>query len=472
MSDAITRGLALAIATAPLLIACGGGKASDPAAINTPQCSGSSCPVQGPPPQGTVASLCPATADIGSSTYLGGAGSGEVVSLNINATAMTYTLTWLQSPIPLHTGEVTPTRAGVTITGAVVHPPTGTLPTAEQTRCAFVLTPGSGTAAVDGSTYTTQSTFNQANPPMVLVGLGVAGGGIPGAAIQYNGFQPTAAALGPQLSSLLGINLFPVAARSFDFYPFLGFASVDTNLADMKGDYNALFYHLQPSNKYATVATTAQESFDGAGNCSVPSGATNTACESTGQTWTAVSGQSYFSSADAPRLMPGPSLLGGLVTFPIAASANMILGKVNGQVVPLVVRTGQVDPNNLVVDDESGIAMLASATQIQSGAINGGYVGADSNFDYTATLLQGAGGTFVNPSTSAAESAFALDYTQQHLGLINVTDKQGNTGSLIASGGLYAIFINGEENGGVTATSANSDTLNLPYFGIGAQISN
>lgn len=470
MSDAINRGLAMAIALAPLLVACGGGNASNPSAINTPQCSGSSCPVQGPPPQGTVAPLCPATAEIGNSTYLGGAGSGEVVSLNINATAMTYSLTWLQSPIPLHTGEVTPTRTGVTITGAVAHPPTGALPTAEQIRCAFILTPGTGTASVDGSTYSTASTFNQTNPPMVLIGLGVAGGGIPGASVQYNGFQPTAAVLGSQLSSLLGINLFPVAARNFDFYPFLGFASVDTNLADMNGEYNALFYHLQPSNKYATTASTAQESFDGAGNCSLPSGASNSQCELTGGTWTAVSGASYFTSADAPRLMPGPSLA-GLYTFPIAASANMVLGKLNGQVIPLIVRTGDVNPNNFVVDDESGIAMLAPATQIQSGAINGGYVGADSNFDYTATLLEGAGGSFVNPGTSSAESQFALDYTQQHIGLINVTDTNGKTGNLISAGGLYAIFINGEENGGVTASSANSDTLNYPYFGIGAQIS-
>src|SRR5271163_2349586 len=122
MWDAINRGLALALITTPLLIACGGGSASNPSAINVPQCSGSSCTGQGAPAQGTVASLCPATADIGNSTYLGGAGSGEVVSLNINAAAMTYTLKWLESPIPLATGTVTPSRAGVTITGPVAHP--------------------------------------------------------------------------------------------------------------------------------------------------------------------------------------------------------------------------------------------------------------------------------------------------------------------------------------------------------------
>jgi hypothetical protein len=110
MSHAIIRGLATAIATAPFLVACGGGKAGDPGPIDAPQCSGSSCGVQGPPPTGTTASLCPATADIVKSTFLGGAGSGEIVQLNIDATAMTYTLKWLESPIPLTSASVSLTR--------------------------------------------------------------------------------------------------------------------------------------------------------------------------------------------------------------------------------------------------------------------------------------------------------------------------------------------------------------------------
>jgi len=80
---------------------------------------------------------------------------------------MKYTLKWLESPIPLVTGTVNPTRKGTTIVGAVVHPPAGTLPTAEQTRCAFVLTPGGGQAS-DGSIYTTAAAFNQANPPTIF----------------------------------------------------------------------------------------------------------------------------------------------------------------------------------------------------------------------------------------------------------------------------------------------------------------
>ncbi|MGF6752641.1 DUF2957 domain-containing protein [Paraburkholderia sp. GAS42] len=482
MSHAIYKGVALAMITAPLLAACGGGKADDPGAINSAQCAGASCGVQGPPTQGAgPAPLCPADADIVKSTYLGGAGSGEVVQLNIDATAMTYSLKFLESPVPTSAGQVTTTRKGVQLNGSVMHPPAGALPTAEQTRCAFILVPTGGTAS-DGSTYSTASTFNKANPPMILVGQGVAGGGIPGASIQYGGIDPLNlnplfAALGLPITLPSGPSLFPVPGRNFDFYPFLAFANVDTNLADLKGDYNALLYHLRPSNNYTTIATTGQESFDGAGHCSVPSGSSNPACVSTGGQWAANPNGSYFTSADAPQLLPAPTIA-GVFTFPRSASANMILGKVNGQVIPLVVRTGVVSLNlPPALDDESGIGMLAPATQIQSGGIDGGYVGADSNFKYTATLLQGQVGAFINPSTQASEGGVGISYTQHHPGLLTVQDASGNGGNMIGAGGLYAVFVNGAENGGVTKSSANvnsttgTDNSSVPYFGIGAQIS-
>ena len=192
MPYAISKGLALALATAPLFVACGG-NADNPGPINTPQCSGASCGTQGAPAVGAgAAPLCPANADIVKSTYLGGAGSGEIVSLNIDAVNMKYTLKWLESPIPLVTGDRQSDPQGHDDrAGAVVHPPAGTLPTAEQTRCAFVLTPGGGQAS-DGSIYTTAAAFNQANPPTIFIGQGVAGGGIPGATVQYNGATLTA----------------------------------------------------------------------------------------------------------------------------------------------------------------------------------------------------------------------------------------------------------------------------------------
>jgi Protein of unknown function (DUF2957) len=476
MPYAISKGFALALATAPLVVACGG-NADTPAPINSPQCSGASCGPQGAPAVGAgAAPLCPATAAIVSSTYLGGAGSGEIVSLNIDAVNMTYTLKWLESPIPLVTGTVTPTRKGTTISGAVVHPPAGALPTAEQTRCAFVLTPGGGVAS-DGSVYTTAAAFNQANPPTIFVGQGVAGGGIPGATVQYSGATVVGAPV--QLPAL-----FPVPNRHFDFYPFIGFSTVSTNISDLKGTYNALLYRTVPSNNYSTTTTMAQESFDAAGNCSVPVPASNATCQTTGGAWTANANGSYFTSAVAPQVQGNRSVALpplGTITYPAVANANMVLGKINGAIVPIVVRTGQVfvpspltplNTNAAQVDDESGLSMLAANTALTSGAFDGGYVGADSNFKYTATLLQGPVGSFINPSTQASETGFGMSYAQQLPGLIGVQDQNGGQGALIAAGGLYGIFIQGSTvNGGLTSTSANTGTPASPYFGIGALLS-
>ncbi|MGP8474146.1 DUF2957 domain-containing protein [Burkholderia sp. PR2] len=470
MSHALSKGVATAFAIAPFLIACGGDGGS-PAPIEAPQCSGSSCGTQGPPPSQPInGALCPADADIVKSTYLGGAGSGEIVSVNIDAVAMTYTLKWLESPIPLATGTVTPSRAGTTITGKVVHPPTGTLPTAEQTRCAFVLTPGSGTAP-NGSTYSTAADFNQANPPMLLVGMGVAGGGIPGATVQYDG-----------LTIIPGViqNVGQVPNRHFDFYPFLGFANTTTDLTKLPGTYNALIYHLVPSSNYATKGTNSSETFDANGACTSTSAG---GCQTTGDPWTVNATGGYLNSAKAPQILPQTQLpLIGATGK--SATAHMVIGQLNGATVPVVVRTGNVNLGtpplhaDAQVDDESGIAVLGAASAIQSGAIDGGYAGADSNFKYTAALIRGSNASFINPTTQAEEDAFTLDYGQGTPGLLNTTTTPASgatypsaSGVVIATGGLYAALIQGTVNGGVTSTSANSSTSSTPYFGVGAQIS-
>ncbi len=93
--------------------------------------------------------------------------------------------------------------------------------------------------------------------------------------------------------------------------------------------------------------------------------------------------------------------------------------------------------------------MLAPNTALTSGAFDGGYVGAESNFKYTVTLLQGPVGSFINPSTQAFETGFGMSYAQQLRGLIGVQD----------------------QNGGLTSTSANADTPSSPYFGIGTLLS-
>ncbi|OXJ21329.1 DUF2957 domain-containing protein [Burkholderia sp. AU6039] len=467
MSHTLSKGVATAFAIAPFLVACGGGDGGAPAPINAPQCSGSSCGTQGPPPSQPInGALCPANADIVKSTYLGGAGSGEIVSVNIDAVAMTYTLKWLESPIPLATGTVTPSRVGTTITGAVMHPPTGVLPTAEQTRCAFILTPGTGKAP-SGATYSTAADFNQANPPMLLVGMGVAGGGIPGATIQYDG-----------LTIIPGVlqNIGQVPKRHFDFYPFLGFANTTTDISKLPGTYNALLYHLVPSSNYATKGSNSSETFDANGACT-SSGSGG--CQTTGDPWKASANGGYFDSTKAPQILPQTQLPTGATGK--SATAHMVIGQLNGATVPVIVRTGNVNlgtpPLHLdaQVDDESGIAVLGAATAITSGAIDGGYAGADSNFKYTAALIRGSNASFINPSTQAEEDGFTLDYGQATPGLLNATTipKSGSaaSGVVIATGGLYAALIQGTVNGGVTSTSANSTTSSTPYFGVGAQIS-
>ncbi|WP_321874402.1 DUF2957 domain-containing protein [Burkholderia ubonensis] len=471
MSHTLSKGVATAFAIAPLLVACGGGGSGAPAPIEAPQCSGSSCGTQGPPASQPVnGSLCPANADIVKSTYLGGAGSGEIVSVNIDAVAMTYTLKWLESPIPLATGTVTPTRVGTTITGRVMHPPTGTLPTAEQTRCAFVLTPGAGTAG-NGSAYSTAADFNPANPPMLVVGMGVAGGGIPGATIQYDG-----------LTIIPGVvqNVGKVPNRHFDFYPFLGFASTTTDLTKLPGTYNALIYHLVPSSNYATKGSNSSETFDASGACTSTSAG---GCQTSGDPWKASANGGYFDSTKAPQTLPQTSLpLVGQTGK--SAIAHMVIGQLNGATVPVIVRTGNVNLGtpplhaDAQVDDESGIAVLGKATALASGGIDGGYAGADSNFKYTAALIRGGNATFVNPTTQAAEDGFTLDYGQATPGLLNLqtippanSGYAASSGLLISTGGLYAALVQGTVNGGVTPSSANASTLSAPYFGVGAQIS-
>jgi hypothetical protein len=91
-------------------------------------------------------------------------------------------------------------------------------------------------------------------------------------------------------------------------------------------------------------------------------------------------------------------------------------------------------------------------------------------------LINGGTGSFVNPGTSSAEDGFSLTYgVSASPGLVGVTAQTtgGGTanGYAIATGGLYAILIQGEENNGVTSTSTNSTTAQSPYFGVGAQVS-
>ena len=448
MKGSANFGLALACAIAPLIVGCNGSSPGAPPAIKPSQCTAASCPSGTPVVIPVDMQLCPANADIVKATYLGGTGAGEIASINIDAVNNKYTLHWYESPVPTSAGQVDNTRRGLTVTGSVTHPPAGALPTAEQIRCAFVLLPGS---TADGS-YTTP--FNRSNPPTVFVGMGVAGGGVPGATLQYNGMSIAG----------IGTGVGAVKQRSFDYYPFLAFSSTATDLTKLAGTYNGLLYHIVPSSNYATAGAQTTETFDASGNCTTSQSG---GCKTTGGAWTVDSANgSYLDSTQAPQILPQTiAILGN------SSSAHMVLGQLNGVAVPLIVRTGNVNTSQQQADDESGLALMLPATSITPGGIDGGYVGADSNFKYTAALLQGAGGAFVNPSTSSAESSFGISYAQSASpGLLDVTDNNGKTGWMIAGGGLYGVLINGEENGGVAPSSANPDSAQQPYFGAGARV--
>ncbi len=192
----------------------------------------------------------------------------------------------------------------------------------------------------------------------------------------------------------------------------------------------------------------------------------------------------YLDSKNAPQILPQTKLpLIGATGK--SASAHMVIGQLNGATVPVIVRTGSVYlgtdaavHTDAKVDDESGIAVLGAASTIQSGAIDGGYAGADSNFKYTAALIRGSNASFINPSTQAEEDGFTLDYGQSTPGLLAATTTPASgasypsaSGVVIATGGLYAALVQGTVNGGVTSTSANATTSSTPYFGVGAQIS-
>jgi hypothetical protein len=163
----------------------------------------------------------------------------------------------------------------------------------------------------------------------------------------------------------------------------------------------------------------------------------------------------------------------------------MIVGKLNGSIVPIVVRTGNTNLtqiSSLELDDESGIAFMSAANPVNSQEMNGTYIGADSNFKFTATTIDNSNGGFINILGQQPESGFTLKYGLTSNGSIGVqtTDTVPQSGYMVGVGGLYATLIQGTTNGGVIssslpaalpATNATTTTL-TPYFGIGALMGN
>ncbi|KWF03347.1 DUF2957 domain-containing protein [Burkholderia pseudomultivorans] len=523
--------LSCAVLAMPFVAGCGGG--DDPGPINVPQCSGSACGPSGPittPP--VVNKLCPDALDY-TTTYTGGAGSGEYVKVKFDTTKLTYQLQFLESSVPTSAGQVNNTRAGLTISGTFHHPTN--LPTAEQNRCAFVLDSG---ATSDGA-YSV--TINRADPPMLFVGNGVVGGGIPGATIAFAG-----------LEVVPGVFLGTVPSRTFDFYPFIGFVETETDFAKVAGNYNEVGIHLSPLGGAAQSAAGLvgwepdvvnwNQTFNADGSCTITPGS-DYSCQTTGTPWTLRknadgSADNVFVSHPVPNAfgLPVYPMAGQaanlMILSPSQAKGIMIVGKLNGVLVPVVIRVGYTyvdaaNPLASVGDAEVGISMLSPTTAIAANSLKGGYIGATSasacgvvvsggevnsfaiagpSFNpnvphpdlpgrfvngsfmpeagtcndgtavstlaanYTSTLFQGNTAAFIDPQTSSVTSQFTLDYTQATPGKVKVTATQDFNAK--GANGDVAIFSKGDTGWIVTAGNVYAMVVNNskvnPFFTVGA----
>ena len=513
-----------------VLAACGGGKSDDPAAVAVPQCSGSSCPPQGQPAGTPVvgAKLCPDTLDY-STTYTGGSGSGEYIKMKFDSTKKQYQMTFIESAVPTSAGQGNSTRAGMTITGDYDNPGGAfALPTAEQNRCAIMLKNGK---TADGS-YSV--TINPQDPPMLFVGQGIIGGGIPGATIQFDGLEP-----------FPGFLIGAVPSRTFDSYPFLGFSETVTDFKQVAGAYNELGFRVNPEGSFAQsadgqsmtgwspTAIQASETLNADGSCTADSSLYS--CAMTGTPWTLRTNadgtpDNVFVSASSPLSLSYPAVGVGVLQLLFSQSQAhgiMIVGKVNNQLVPVVIRVGyaHTDANplnitNNALDDQLGISLLAPATKIDQTALSGGYIGANSasacgvvtsigqgstaiyfngqlvyvavgtcgdgsasfnaGVNYGATLFQSPSAALLNPFTSALSSNFSLDFTQTQPGLVKVTAnkdlmsggtaiyKAGDTGVMVRVGPVYGLLMNGVNQPSLTYDPANYAGKVNPFLSIGA----
>jgi hypothetical protein len=402
------------IAITPLLSACGSGS------------SGSSTPL-------VVPALCPSSLDY-TTAFTGGTGSGELVKLQIDTTKLIWQVTYVESPVPQTTGTVTPTRAGTTQSGTLSRETA--LPTPQQNSCAYRLNGAS---------------LDPTRPARVFVGEGVVGGTIPGATIQYNG--------------TLGVGAVP--STTFPYYPFIGFSSLETDLSNVAGTYNELGYHQIPSQNFVPVPVQSKLTINADGTwveCD-SSGVNAQLCQQAGANFvTSVDGSgafeiNHFLGQAKPTQAASPQ-----------ANGFLIVGKMGNRLVPILLRTGVVNPGSgpgpngvpgLTADDESGISLLSSQTTIAEGSENGEYIGVDSQFDYRTVALVNAQATMLDPfnaSQASLATALNLDYAQSTPGLVTSThvgtSSTAPTGQWIFSGGVFGLL--------------DMSTPSSPYFAIGA----
>jgi hypothetical protein len=409
------RNLILALAfAAPLLVACGGGDNNNPAPL-------------------VEAALCPASVDY-STVYTGGGGDGELVQLQLDTTKLIWQVTYVESPIPQTTGTVTPTRAGTTQSGTLTQETQ--LPTQKLNNCAYRLNGAS---------------LDPTRPARVFIGMGVAGGTIPGKEISYGG--------------LLGQGAVP--DTTFPYYPFIGFTTLETNIANLAGNYHQLGYGQVPSQNFTPTTIDAQVTINADGTWS--------RCDTTGiyAGPCRQPGTNLVQSADGSGAFETDHYQGQvkptLATVP-EAKGFIIVGKLRNQLVPIMIRTGVANPNpspnangvpGLTADDESGISILAPLTTLAVGSQNGEYIGVDSQFDYRTTALSNTQATLLDPfnaSQASLATALNLDYTQAIPGVITSVHTNASsstpTGKFIFTGGVFGFL--------------DMSTPSSPYFTIGA----
>jgi hypothetical protein len=369
--------------------------------------------------------LCPSSLDY-STVYTGGSGAGELVTVQLDTTAMTWKVTFLKSPVPAQTGTATPTRDT-----APYNVVTGTLsketelPTAKLNACAYQL----NGASLDAS-----------QPARIFVGNGVAGGAIPGATLQY--------------TSALGTG--SINQKTFPYYPFLGFSQLDTNLPDVAGKLNELGIHTIPTQNYKSVAVDAQYTINSNGTYTECSNAANTSCQTGSSAFTLNAASGTFWASDyIDETTPT------VTTNAPQGTGILIVGKLRGSLVPVLVRVGAADPSTFVVDDESGIDVLAQQVKVTSGSQDGEYIDVDANLQYRSALLVGAQMSLLDPfqpSNASLAATYDLDYTQTVAGVLGVTPETTGveSGKLIFNGGVMGYL--------------DTSNASAPYFTAGAYV--
>lgn len=399
-------------------------------------CGGSGA---GDPPAPVATRLCPQA--VGYDTvFTGGAGSGELVRVQLDTTAMTYKITYLASPVPATTGTVLPTRSSAphnVVSGTMTQETL--LPSAKLNQCAFRLN---------------NASLDPVRPARVFLGEGVLGGTIPGAKISFAG--------------VAGVGAVP--DTTFPYYPFIAFAQTSTSLSEIAGRYSMLGYHKVPSQNFAPVAVDATFTIDATGSF--------IECDNSGlyAGQCRQSGTNFTPRADSPTFETGRFTGQATPTQAVngpQAQGILIVGKLRGQLVPILIRVGAADPSiasppgsppkTPLADDESGLAMLAPQQNVVRGSQNGEYVGVDSNFAYRTTALVDGRATMLDPfnaSQASLATALDLDYTQSLPGLVTTSKKaETETGTASAAKMIFT--------GGTIGYLDTSDP-SAPYFAVSA----